>query len=175
MEWAEGIEFIRPYIVKISTPRGSGTGFLISRTTAVNLSAIATAAHVVDNAHYWDEPIRLYHLASNEQVVLKSGDRAIFLEERFDTAAVVFDSSKLKLPDQPLPLTPEQKYLKPGYEIGWLGFPAIASSTLSFFSGRVSAWLSARNSYLVDGVAINGVRVQRSTYSKVRPSRSPAL
>lgn len=44
-----------------------------------------------------------------------------------------------------------------GAEVGWLGFPAIASSTLCFFSGNISARQEFRNAYLIDGVAINGV------------------
>lgn len=157
MEWAEAIEILQPYVVKIATPRGSGTGFLVSRSASASICTVATAAHVVDNAHYWDEPIRLHHYLSGESILLRTGNRAIFLKEEVDTAAVLFDASSLELPDVPLDLTPEQKHLKPGYEIGWLGFPAFASSNLCFFSGRVSAWLEDRRSYLADGVAINGV------------------
>jgi hypothetical protein len=44
-----------------------------------------------------------------------------------------------------------------GVEVGWLGFPAIVSNTLSFFSGNISARQENRSAYLIDGVAINGV------------------
>ena len=57
-----------------------------------------------------------------------------------------------------MPLLPEGKYIKVGAEIGWLGFPAIASwEQPCFFTGAVSAWIHDENTYLVDGVAINGV------------------
>jgi trypsin-like peptidase len=157
MEWAEAIEVLQPYVVKIATPRGSGTGFLVSRSFTTNICAVATAAHVVDNANYWEEPLRIHHYLSGESILLRTGDRAIFLKEEVDTAAVLFDGSQFELPGNPLDLTPEQKHLKPGYEIGWLGFPAFASSSLCFFSGRVSAWLEERESYLANGVVINGV------------------
>ena len=47
--------------------------------------------------------------------------------------------------------------IKIGVEVGWLGFPAVSSKNLCFFSGRISAVLEADSAYLVDGVAINGV------------------
>jgi hypothetical protein len=49
------------------------------------------------------------------------------------------------------------KFIKVGVEIGWLGFPAIPRSGLSFFSGRVSSYNVDDSTYFVDGVAINGV------------------
>jgi hypothetical protein len=157
MEWHEAIEFIEPYVVKISTPRGSGTGFLVSTSNAAPVCAVATAAHVIDNAHYWEEPIRILHYQSSQSIVLRPDDRAVFLKEEIDTGAIAFDRSLLPLPDKGLELTPDDKHFKPGVEIGWVGFPAIAASTLCFFSGRISSWLEDRSSYLLDGVAINGV------------------
>lgn len=44
-----------------------------------------------------------------------------------------------------------------GFDIGWLGFPAIEPDTLCFFAGTVSARQTNRKAYLIDGVAINGV------------------
>jgi Trypsin-like peptidase domain len=157
MEWAEAIDILQPYVVKIATPRGSGTGFMVSRSTSTGICAVATAAHVVDNAHYWGEPIRIHHHHSEKSALLRAENRAIFLKEELDTAAVLFHTSQLEFPEKVLELSPEEQYLMPGYEIGWLGFPAFASSSLCFFSGRVSAFLEERSSYLADGVAINGV------------------
>lgn len=42
-----------------------------------------------------------------------------------------------------------------GVELGWLGFPRVASDQLCFFSGRVSA--IREDHFLVDGTAIHGV------------------
>ena len=56
-----------------------------------------------------------------------------------------------------LSLAPEGRTLRVGIEVGWVGFPAVASDQLCFFSGRVSSFVSAEGAYLVDGVAINGV------------------
>ena len=60
-------------------------------------------------------------------------------------------------PADPLALIPKDMFPKVGNKIGWLGFPAIPTANLCFFSGRVSAWVQSLSAYLVDGVAINGV------------------
>lgn len=79
------------------------------------------------------------------------------MEPALDSAGIVFSLVGLPLPDQILPLVPKERFIKPGVEIGWLGFPAIPRADLCFFSGRVSAFLPDISAYLVDGVAINGV------------------
>jgi len=157
LDWNIAIETMEPHIVRIMTSRSSGTGFLVSASADGLMCAIATAAHVVSDAHYWEQPIRITHQQSGKTVLLRSTDRAIFLEEASDTAAVIFAKSQLPLPSHPLQLAPEGKFLKFGNEIGWLGFPAVAPLELCFFSGRVSAVRNSGREYLVDGVAINGV------------------
>jgi hypothetical protein len=157
MDWPSGIEKLRDYVFSISTPRGSGTGFLVFSSEVAGVCVVATAAHVIDNAHYWEEPIRLHHLSSGSTAVLRSGSRAVFLDESIDTGAVAFEVGALPLPKGAVQLSPPEKHLRVGHEMGWIGFPGIAPGSLCFFSGRVSAWLESRNSYLVDGVAINGV------------------
>lgn len=157
LDWNVVIETLEPHVVRIMTPRGSGTGFLVSASADGSMCAIATAAHVVADSHYWEQPIRLTHQQSGKTVLLRSADRAIFLEEANDTAAVIFSRGDFPLPTRPLELAPEGKSLKFGNEIGWLGFPAVAPAELCFFSGRVSAVRNLGREYLVDGVAINGV------------------
>lgn len=157
IEWNLAIEAVEPHIVRITTPRGSGTGFLVSASADGSVCVIATAAHVVSDAHYWEQPIRVTHRSSSKTVLLRLAERAILLEEDNDTAALIFAKGELPLPAQPLDLAPEGKFLKFGNEIGWLGFPAVAPAELCFFSGRVSAVRKGGREYLVDGVAINGV------------------
>jgi hypothetical protein len=157
MSWRAGIELLRPYVVKVSTPQGSGTGWLVSRSLTSQLCAIATAAHVIDHAHYWEEPVRLLHVASGKSVVLRHDERAVLIDDSLDSGAIVFYGPDLPLPETVLPLLEKEKYLMPGIEIGWLGFPAIERAGLCFFSGRISAYLEEASTYLVDGVAINGV------------------
>ena len=153
----QAVEQITPHVVRISTPRGSGTGFLVSQGKNTTLCAIATAAHVIDQSHYWEEPIRIDHHSSGKSVLLRHPERVISIATDKDTASILLDRKDLPLPSDPLELIPAGKSLKVGNDIGWLGFPAIASTSLCFFGGRVSAWLEADSAYLVDGVAINGV------------------
>jgi hypothetical protein len=68
-----------------------------------------------------------------KSVVLRHPQRAVLLDEKLDSAAVVFDSSDLPFPQTVLPLLEKEKYIAPGVEIGWLGFPAVAEAELCFF------------------------------------------
>ena len=157
MEWHESIYILKPHIFNISTPNGSGTGWLVSLSQTSNICAIATAAHVIGYAHYWELPIRIYHADSGKTLLLRPQDRSVHLEADLDTAAIIFDRADLPLPDQTLPLIEQGYYIKPGVEIGWLGYPAIYEGDICFFSGRVSHHNEDSKRYLVDGVAINGV------------------
>jgi hypothetical protein len=156
-QWHIIVEKLTPYVVRIWTPQGSGTGFFISNSKETSLCAVATADHVISHAHYWEEPIRIEHIASGKTLLLRQSDRAINTNSATDTAAIIFERKDVVVPDGGVPLTPKDKHFKPGVEIGWLGFPAIPRANLCFFSGRISAWIEAENAYLVDGVAINGV------------------
>lgn len=128
LTWSQAVELVEPHVVRISTPRGSGTGFLISNGKQNAICGIATAAHVVDNAHYWEEPIRIDHVSSGKSVVIRRDERAVKLDPGRDTAALLFGRGELPLPAEPLPLAPKGMFLKVGNEIGWLGFPAIPAS-----------------------------------------------
>jgi hypothetical protein len=66
MDWHAGLEIVEPFIVGISTPGGRGTGFLVSRSSATSLCAIATAAHVIVDADRWEQPIRIQHHQSSQ-------------------------------------------------------------------------------------------------------------
>lgn len=157
MEWHNAVQALAPYVVRIATPIGSGTGWLVSRSTTTSLCGIATAAHVINHAHYWEEPIRLTQAKSGESVLLHESERSILLDPSLDSAAIVFSQSELSFPDATPSLINKDKFVKPGVEVGWLGFPAIPHANICFFSGRISSYLEESSAYLVDGVAINGV------------------
>jgi len=55
------------------------------------------------------------------------------------------------------PMMPYQSMLARGAEVGWLGFPGLVEPELCFFHGNVSGSLNEPPTYLIDGVAINGV------------------
>jgi Trypsin-like peptidase domain len=157
MNWHQIVKVISPYIFKIETPRGHGTGFLCLYNETKTLVGIATAHHVIDEADQWQEPIRIRHHESNTTVLLKEADRFILGSQSTDSAVILFQPGILELPKMTIPLLPSDKRLKIGVEIGWLGFPAMEPHTLCFFSGNISARQRHRHAYLIDGVAINGV------------------
>lgn len=157
LEWFDAIDLLLPHVVEISTPSGSGTGFLLVKKNQSKLCGIATAAHVVNHAYLWEEPIRIQNHESGEVVILKDHERALFVKDELDVAAVIFLNQVLSFPDTPIRITQEGNYLKTGNEIGWVGFPALSPNTPCFFSGRISSVLKKPAAYLVDGVAINGV------------------
>jgi hypothetical protein len=121
------------------------------------MCAIATAAHVIDHAFYWDEPVRVRVAATGETTLLRPPDRAILVDAEHDTAVLLFEPKTLSLPSAALPLIADGKILKVGVPVGWLGFPSVAPTDLCFFRGDISAWNAKPSYYLVDGVAINGV------------------
>jgi hypothetical protein len=155
--WHVAYSEVEPYVVKIITPQGSGTGFLVASTEDSNLVGIATAAHVIDYAHYWAQPIRIQHFKSGKTVYLNAGDRFIKTWPNRDLASIVLQRGDLPFPANALPLISEDKCMKVGTQLGWVGFPAIATENLCFFSGDTSCWVPDGEFYFVDGVAINGV------------------
>lgn len=58
-QWHEAVDALRPRMIRIATPIGTGSGFLLPWQSKSGLCAIATAAHVIDYAFYWEQPIRL--------------------------------------------------------------------------------------------------------------------
>src|SRR5438552_10427646 len=157
MNWNIIVDKVTPYVVKIETPSGHGTGFLCLRNEDKSFSGIATARHVVSYADEWQQPIRLQHYQSSSETFLKESERVIWLDTDTDSAVILINSGKLQFPEALIPLLPMTIPLVIGAEVGWLGFPAVAPYSLCFFSGNISARQEWRHAYLIDGVAINGV------------------
>jgi hypothetical protein len=157
MSWSLLIDAVRPHVVKISTPDGFGTGFLQFYTYDKKWCGIATAAHVVNHADHWQQPIRVYDPASGAPVLLSHVQRVIFIDRRTDSAVLLFLNGDLQLPEIPVTLFPMSKPHGLGVDVGWLGFPTVEPDTLCFFSGAIRARLENHSAYLIDGVAINGV------------------
>ena len=158
MDWNEIVAKVKPYVVKIETPGGSGTGFLCLYNESKQWCGIATALHVVEHADEWQEPIKIIHQASPNIFFLKEADRVILSDRKTDSAIIFFPKPEnSNLPDDLIALRPLDKSLNIGSEVGWLGFPYIEPYTLCFFSGCISARREDRNAYLIDGVSINGV------------------
>ncbi len=155
--WSNALATIKPYIYKIFTQDGSGTGFVISYHQNGNLCGVATAYHVVKNAHEWKQPIKLLHNDSQKLFVLEHNERAIFVYPDKDLAFILFNDKETDIKSALPALVPFDKFVKQGIEVGWCGFPSVAPHQLCFFAGYVSCFFNATSSYLIDGVAINGV------------------
>jgi len=171
--WHVLVEKILPYVVKIETPSGHGTGFLCLYNETSTLCGIATAHHVIEDADQWLQPIRLRHYHSNKTTLLKEQDRFIFGNSDSDSAVILFEPSVLDFPKDLIPLLPSDKVLKIGVEVGWVGFPSVEPNTLCFFSGNISARQGHRHSYLIDGVAINGVSGGPVFYAPTKEDTGP--
>lgn len=139
MNWNSIVEKVTPYVVKIETPKGHGTGFLCLYNQDRSFYGIATARHVVNYADEWQQPIRLQHYPSGTTKFLSESQRTILDDRGTDSAVILTAPGELKLPEDTIPLLPITVPLAIGTEVGWLGFPALASTTLCFFSGNISA------------------------------------
>lgn len=166
MNWNDIVEKVTPYIVKIETPNGHGTGFLILYNEDHSVCGVATARHVVSHADEWQQPVRITKPMTACTHFAREGERVIFLDDTTDSAVILFFNNiheQLEFPEALIPLLPPDKNIPIGVEVGWLGFPSIDPNTLCFFSGNISAKKSS--SYLIDGVAINGVSGGPVVYS----------
>ena len=157
MNWDQVVQKVTPYIVKIETPIGYGTGFLSLYNDDKTWCGIATAAHVIGDADEWQKPIKIRHYESGVETYLQPDQRVIYIDWQTDSAVILFFKGDLEFPEFPITLFPVGAPLGIGVEVGWLGFPNIQANTLCFFSGNVSARQDFRNAYLIDGVSINGV------------------
>jgi hypothetical protein len=157
MNWDSIIQKVSPYIVKIETPSGSGTGFLCAFNENRTLCGIATALHVVSEADEWQQPIKIHSHDFKHHIFLKESERVIYTDWKTDSAVILLATGELEFPNTLIPLRPMETPISIGVEVGWLGYPSIEPWTLCFFSGSVSARREDRSAYLIDGVAINGV------------------
>ncbi len=155
--WADAVEKMEPFIFKVSTPSLVGTGFQLSFSKKTGLCGLATAFHIIAHAFEWDEPIKLQHYISNTTILLKFNERAITIFPERDLAFIIFNKQALPLNADNIPLIEKETVLRQGIKTGWCGFPAIAPEDLCFFTGHISTYYDLLSSYLIDGVAINGV------------------
>jgi hypothetical protein len=157
MNWDNIVKKVSSHVVKIETQSGHGSGFLFMYNDNKSWCGVATAAHVLFQAEKWKQPVELFHSASNQRLFLREHEREITIDWETDSAVLLFNKGELPFPQDLIPLLPTGNPLSIGLEVGWLGFPAIESFTLCFFSGIISARQDFRKAYLIDGVAIQGV------------------
>ena len=157
MAWHQCYEKILPYIFSVETPDGWGSGFFFAYNETKSTAAFATAAHVIAGAEDWKQPIKMRQHTTRKEIFLTDEQRFIYLDRKRDSASILIKSDAFELPADVLPMLEPGKFKKIGVEVGWAGYPVIAHPHLCFFTGPLSAVLEDDDSYLIDGVAINGV------------------
>lgn len=157
LDWINALNIVKPYVFRIDTPHGYGTGFHIFKSEDSKHIGIATALHVVEHSFHWNELLKFRHIKSGKEVVIDHTQRQTFEIKDLDLAFILLPKNKFPVKDDSLELIPATKRLLEGSEIGWCGFPVMAPDNLCFFAGHVSSYLPKQLSYLVDGVAISGV------------------
>lgn len=157
MNWTECYKKVLPYVFLIETPDGSGSGVFFAYNRRKTIIAIATAAHVIEHAEDWKQPIKILQHTSGKSRFLTDDDRMILLDRRRDSASIILMNAGFDLPADPLPMIAADKFKQVGTEVGWVGYPGIARPHLCFFTGPISSFIYGEDSYLIDGVAIHGV------------------
>jgi hypothetical protein len=163
MDWASEVKKISPYILRIRTQNGWGTGFVFWQNKT--LCCIATAKHVIKQANIsgWEQPIYLDQKDGNS-VRLNPEHRRIIdnlnAEIDGDSASILIYKSGLNIPEQCLPLWDFSREIPIGTQLGWLGYPQVVDQSIltpSFFSGALSNTFPHLEQFAIDGVAIGGV------------------
>lgn len=154
--WSEAIAYVNNHVFLIETPSGQGTAFFIQPPKGLSGTFVGTAFHVIEHANKFGEQILLTHFVSQKKILLTMEKRIIHEVPSRDQAIIEFRTDMI-LPPSAMPLGMDSIKLPGGFEIGWVGFPSVAPTSLCFFHGYISAWLDNEKAYLVDGTAINGV------------------
>lgn len=160
MNWHDAYNIVRQHVVRIQTPKGYGTGFLAFYNRDRSWCGIATAAHLVTDAAIWRQPIRMWAEAAPIPVpaTLMPEDRMITLDGVTDVAVVSIPTGVLPLPEKPLAMIARDEACDIGTDVGWLACKSMEFEigTLCFFRGTVSTVLRNHNTYLLDGLVVDG-------------------
>ncbi len=159
LPWYEACTRLSPYVVRISTPAGQGTGCVLAESDNGEYIGIGTATHVIEYADYWRMPIRIESPEKGVSIMLTAEQYLTVHEKASDASIIVIaKNADLSIAETQLAFfdSPGQ-VKKEGVALGWLGYPNVEPNRACFFRGYVSAWLDFGAYYLVDGVAINGV------------------
>ncbi|MBI4537490.1 MAG: trypsin-like peptidase domain-containing protein [candidate division NC10 bacterium] len=151
-------------VFRLYAGSAAGTGVLVGLghdpQSGVCFATLATAWHVLKALPGTTDELEI--VSADRKTVFSSAANQIGFyplgEARYDTGLIVLRTGRpLAKESELLPLFPHDSVLGRGADIGWLGFPGIAEPELCFFHGHISGYLNDPPTYLVDGVAINGV------------------
>ena len=164
LRWDEAVDRVSKSVFRLYAGSMAGTGFLIGLgrdpNTGDSFATLATAWHVLEGLPGTTEELEIASV-DGKTVFSSAADQIGFYplgDVRYDTALIVLRTgAPLIKQNELLPLFPHDSVLARGADIGWLGFPGITEPELCFFHGHISGYLNDPPTYLVDGVAINGV------------------
>ena len=164
MPWDEVVDCAEKVVFQVLAGDSAGTCFACSigkePESPSKYFLFATAWHVVKDVAGSDHPIYMIAASGRTICEAQAGCYGIFRlgADVFDTALILVKSSEEIISQKALlPMLGYDWQMARGTEIGWVGFPGIIGNEFCFFKGAVSGYLNSPPTYLVDGVAINGV------------------
>jgi len=164
LSWDEIVDKTSKIVFRLYSGKSAGTGFLVGLATDLKTNdkyaTIATAWHVLSGLPSTKDDLKI---VTDKKVVVANSESDFvgfypLGESKYDTGLIllrfrnnIFEHTDLA------PLFPADMMLAKGAPAGWLGYPGITEPELCFFQGHVSGYLHDPPTYLIDGVAINGV------------------
>lgn len=164
LRWDQVVDRVSKSVFRLYAGSSAGTGFLVGLgrdpESGDSFATIATAWHVLETLPSNTDELEIVSV-DRKTIFSSAADKIGFYplgDTRYDTGLIVLQTKAPLLAEKELlPLFPHDHVLARGADIGWLGFPGITEPELCFFHGYVSGYLNDPPTYLVDGVAINGV------------------
>lgn len=164
LPWDQVVDRVSPLVFRVYAGNSAGTAFVVSLGSHEEdtwyYAILATASHVLAKAA--DTGAKVTLVSADKSKVFDTDHDEVGLQPLgtsiHDTMLVLLKSRRpIASQSELLPMLPWQSVLARGAELGWLGFPGLVESELCFFHGHVSGYLHEPPTYLIDGVAINGV------------------
>lgn len=144
-----GIGTASRYLVRIRTPYSWGSGFVFDPGGDSGVCGIATTARVLQPARIRDDVIHVEHWHSGAWRAISQRERAVYVDERRQTATLFLERGELPLSDLALPMIDSTSRLKTGVEVAWLGFPRLKSDYLFSNDGAVIGRMRGLKRYYV--------------------------
>jgi Trypsin-like peptidase domain len=162
LSWDKVCDKVEKITYRIYAGDSAGTCFVVSAANYEDdyYTMFATAWHVIEHTIGNDLSLRFVSFDRKTIIGDDKGQCGIFRlgTEIFDTALIMVKTKEPIIDQKDLLPMLSYEYMMPrGSEIGVLGFPGLVEPELCFFKGCVSGYLNEPPTYLIDGVAINGV------------------